>query len=61
MVVTSRVIFRPERVEEDDWQIRAYCSGARIEYITGFLSRAEIDEWLSGEGRQNWLEEHGYE
>jgi hypothetical protein len=55
-----RVIFKMERIEEGDWQIQAHYEGAEIRYIKGFKSKAEIDEWLNGSRKIDWLRSQGY-
>jgi hypothetical protein len=45
---------------EGDWQIEAHCPGAEIQCIKGFKSKAEIDEWLQGSRRIDWLRSQGY-
>jgi hypothetical protein len=57
---SPRVTFNAERVVEGDWQIQAQCSGTEIRYIAGFKSKAEIDEWLAGDGKIRWLRSQGY-
>ena len=49
-----------ERLREDDWQIQAHCPGSDIRYITGFKSKIEVDEWLAGSRRIDWLRSQGY-
>jgi hypothetical protein len=49
-----------QRIEEDDWQIEAHVPGADIRYIKGFKSKAEIDDWLTGSRRIDWLRSQGY-
>jgi hypothetical protein len=60
MSKSPRVIFHPKRIAEGDWQIEAHCPGAEIRYVSGFKSKAEIDEWLAGEGKIKWLRSQGY-
>jgi hypothetical protein len=60
MSKTPRVIFKPNRIAEGDWQIEAHCLGAEIQYVKGFKSKAEIDEWLVGDGKLRWLRSQGY-
>ena len=60
MSKSPRVTFRPKRVAEDDWQIEAHYPGAEIRYIKGLKSKAEIDDWLQGSRRIDWLRSHGY-
>jgi hypothetical protein len=60
MSKSPRVTFRPERIAEGDWQIQAHYPGVDIRYIPGFKSKAEIDEWLNGDGKIRWLRSQGY-
>jgi hypothetical protein len=55
-----RVTFKFDRVAEGEWQIEAYYAGAEIRYIRGFKSKAEVDEWLTGSRRIDWLRSQGY-
>jgi hypothetical protein len=55
-----RVTFKLKRVAEGDWQIEAHYPGAKIRYIRGFKTKAEIDEWLAGSRRIDWLRSQGY-
>jgi hypothetical protein len=55
-----RVTFKMQRIEADDWQIEAHVPGADIRYIKGFKSKAEIDDWLTGSRRIDWLRSQGY-
>jgi hypothetical protein len=56
----ARVIFKMQRIAEDDWQIIAEFPGAEARYIKGLKSKAEVDEWLSGSRRIDWLRSQGY-
>ena len=56
----SRVTFKYKRIVEGEWQIEAHYPGAEIRYIKGFTSKAEIDEWLQGSRRIDWLRSQGY-
>jgi hypothetical protein len=47
MSKSPRVIFKPN-VAENEWQIGAHHPGAEIRYITGFTSKADIDDWMQG-------------
>ena len=40
--------------------VEAHYPGAEIRYIKGFKSKAEIDEWLQGSRRIDWLRSQGY-
>lgn len=55
-----RVTFKMKRVAEGDWQIAAECEGVETKYITGLKSKAEVDEWLNGTRRIDWLRSQGY-
>ena len=57
---SPRVIFKPERIAEGDWQIQAQCPGAEITYVKGFPDKVAIDEWLAGDGKIRWLRSRGY-
>jgi hypothetical protein len=41
------IIFKPQRIADDDWQVRAFCPGARIEYIPGFKTEDAATEWIA--------------
>ena len=56
----TKVTFRPKRNAEDDWKIIAEYPGLEPREITGFTSKAEIDEWLQGSRRIDWLRSQGY-
>ena len=60
MSKSPRVEFKLQRVAEGDWQIEAHCAGSEIRYIKGFKSKAEVDEWLTGSRRIDWLRSQGY-
>jgi hypothetical protein len=55
-----RVEFKYNRIAEDEWQIKAHYAGAEIRHIKGFKSKAEVDEWLQGSRRVDWLRSQGY-
>jgi hypothetical protein len=55
-----RVVFKLERVAEGDWQIQAHYPGVEIRTIKGFKTKAEVDEWLNGSKRIDWLRSQGY-
>jgi hypothetical protein len=56
----ARVIFKMKRIAENDWQIEAHYPGVEIRYIKGLKSKAEVDEWLQGTRRIDWLRSQGY-
>jgi hypothetical protein len=60
MTKSPRVTFKPSRIAENDWRIEAHYPGAEIRYITGFTSKAEIDDWMQGTRRIDWLRSQGY-
>ena len=60
MSKTPRVTFKLSRVAEGDWQIEAHYPGAEIRYIKGFKTKIEIDEWLQGTRKIDWLRSQGY-
>jgi len=60
MAYAVRVIFKPKRIAEGDWQIEAHHPDAEIRYVTGFPDKAAIDEWLNGDGKDRWLRSQGY-
>jgi hypothetical protein len=55
-----RVIFKIQRIAEDDWQIIAEYRGAEDRHINGLKSKVDVDEWLSGSRRIDWLRSQGY-
>jgi hypothetical protein len=57
---SPRVVFKMQRIAEDDWQIQAHCPGEDVRYIKGLKSKAEVDEWLAGSRRIDWLRSQGY-
>lgn len=60
MTKTPRVIFKPERIADGEWQIQAHYDGAETRLIKDFLDKAAIDEWLAGDGKLKWLRSQGY-
>jgi hypothetical protein len=60
MSKSPKVIFKFDRVAEGEWQIDAHYPGAEIRYIKGFKSKADVDEWLLGSKRIDWLRSQGY-
>jgi len=57
---SPRVTFRMQRIAPDDWQIEATCPGTDVRHIKGFKSKVEVDEWLTGSRRIDWLRSQGY-
>ncbi len=60
MSKSPRVIFKHKRIAEGEWEIEAHYPEAEIRYIKGFKSKAEIDDWLQGSRRIDWLRSQGY-
>jgi hypothetical protein len=57
---SPRVVFKMQRIQENDWQILAHCSETDIRYIKGLKSKADVDDWLAGSRRIDWLRSQGY-
>ena len=55
-----RVSFKMLRIAEADWQILADCPGTETKYITGLKSKVDVDDWLQGSRRIDWLRSQGY-
>jgi hypothetical protein len=49
-----------KRIAEGNWQIAAECEGVETKFITGLKNKSEVDEWLNGTRRIEWLRSHGY-
>jgi hypothetical protein len=56
----TRVNFKMKRIAEDDWQIIAEYPGEEDRIIKVLASKAEVDDWLSGSRRIDWLRSQGY-
>jgi hypothetical protein len=56
----ERVTFKMVRIADDDWQIVAQLPGVEDRVIKGLKSKAEVDEWLNGRNRLDWLRSQGY-
>jgi hypothetical protein len=56
----ARVDFKMKRIAEDDWQIIAQYPGVDDRIIKGLKSKADVDDWLSGTRRIDWLRSQGY-
>ena len=55
-----RVTFKMLRIAEDDWHIVADYPGAETRIIKGLKSKADVDDWLAGSRRIDWLRSQGY-
>lgn len=56
----QRVTFKLQRVAENDWQILAENPGEENRVIRGLTSKADVDDWLNGDRRIQWLRAQGY-
>ena len=56
----QKVTFKLQRVAENDWQILAEYPGAEDRIIKGLTSKADVDDWLNGDRRIQWLRYQGY-
>ena len=56
----ARVTFKTRRIAEDDWEIVAQYPEAEDRHIKGLVSKADVDDWLSGIRRIDWLRSQGY-
>ena len=60
MSKSPRVSFKIVRIAEGDWQIAAECPGKETVHIKGLTSKADVDDWLSGNRKLAWLRSQGY-
>jgi hypothetical protein len=51
---TDFILFKPQRIADYNWQVRAFCPGATIEYITGFRSEEAAQDWIASGQSQAW-------
>jgi hypothetical protein len=56
----TKVTFKMQRIAEDNWQILAEYPGREVRIIKGLTSKADVDDWLNGERRIDWLRSQGY-
>lgn len=56
----QRVTFKLQRIAENDWQITAEYPGEQERVIKGLVSKADVDDWLNGDRRIQWLRSQGY-
>jgi hypothetical protein len=56
----QKVTFKLQRVAENDWQILAEYPGEEDRIIKGLTSKADVDDWLNGDRRIQWLRSQGY-
>ena len=55
-----RVSFREKRVAEGDWKIEAHCERQEIRIICGLTSKEDVNDWLNGPRKIEWLRSQGY-
>jgi hypothetical protein len=41
------IVFRPERLAEDNWQIRVFFPGVKGEYVIRFETEDAAKEWIA--------------
>jgi hypothetical protein len=56
----TKVTFKPIRNSDDDWTVVAEYPGCDPREITGFRSKADLDDWMSGDRKVAWLRSQGY-
>jgi hypothetical protein len=56
---TDLIIFKPQRIADHNWQVRAFCPGAKIEYIPGFQSEEAAKNWIASSQPQAWANAWG--
>jgi hypothetical protein len=56
----AKVTFKPIRNSDDDWNIVAEYPGVEPRKITGLKSKADVDDWMNGDRRVDWLRSQGY-
>ena len=55
-----RVSFREKRVAEGDWRIEAHYEGQEVRIISGLTSKEDVNDWLNGPRKIEWLRSQGY-
>jgi hypothetical protein len=60
MDFAGATIFNPRPREDGSWQIEALCPDGKIELVTGFKTKMEIEEWLASGRCQSWLRARGF-
>jgi hypothetical protein len=53
-------IFNPRLREDGSWEVETLCPDGRLEPISGFKSKAEIEQWLASGRCQPWLRARGF-
>jgi len=60
MATSPRVSFKIDRIAENSWEIVASYPGLEDRYIKGLRSKSDVDDWMSGSRKLDWLRSHGY-
>jgi hypothetical protein len=55
-----KVDFRPNRIDEGNWQIIAVLPGHEDRHIKGLTSREDCYDWINGSRKIDWLRSQGY-
>lgn len=56
----AKVDFRPNRIDEGNWQIIAVMPGHEDRHIKGLTSREDCYDWINGSRKIDWLRSQGY-
>ena len=56
----AKVDFRPNRIDEGNWQIVAVLPGHEDRHIKGLTSREDCYDWINGSRKIDWLRSQGY-
>jgi hypothetical protein len=56
----AKVDFRPNRIDEGNWQIVAVLPGHEDRHIKGLTSRDDCYDWINGNRKIDWLRSQGY-
>jgi hypothetical protein len=56
----AKVTFKTVRNSDDDWNIVAEYPGVAPREISGLKNKADVDDWMNGDRRVNWLRSQGY-
>jgi len=56
----AKVTFKIVRIADDNWTIQADYPNIEQREITGLASKADADDWMSGNRKIAWLRSQGY-
>jgi hypothetical protein len=56
----AKVTFKTVRNSDDDWNIVGEYPGVAPREISGLKNKADVDDWMNGDRRVNWLRSQGY-